>query len=81
MTFAVGSSVGAIGAVVADLEISRAWLVDPASGPCHFCQVSGRTAHVLLSASCFLSISSNATSAVIILAIDAGGIRASASLA
>jgi len=32
VTLAVGSSVGAIGAVVADLEISRAWLVDPASG-------------------------------------------------
>jgi len=35
VTVAVGSSVGSIGAVgtvVADLEISRAWLVDPASG-------------------------------------------------
>ena len=35
MTVAVGSSVGSIGevgTVVADLEISRAWLVDPASG-------------------------------------------------
>jgi dihydroorotase len=29
---AVGSSVGPVGVVVADLEISRAWLVDPASG-------------------------------------------------
>jgi dihydroorotase len=35
VTMAVGPSVGSIGAVgtvVADLEISRAWLVDPASG-------------------------------------------------
>jgi dihydroorotase len=29
---AVGSSVGPVGVVVADLEMSRAWLVDPASG-------------------------------------------------
>jgi dihydroorotase len=28
----VGSSAGEIGAVVADLEISRAWLIDPSSG-------------------------------------------------
>ena len=28
----LGSSAGEIGAVVADLEISRAWLIDPASG-------------------------------------------------
>ena len=53
-------------------------MVDPACGPCHFCQVSGRTVHILLSGSCLLSISSNATSVVIILAIDAGGMRASA---
>ena len=53
-------------------------MVEPAAGPCHFCQVSGRTVHILLSGSWPLSISSNATSVVIILAIDAGGMRTSA---
>ena len=53
-------------------------MVDPAWGPCHFCQVSGRTVHILLSGSWPLSMSSNATSVVIIFAIDAGGIRTSA---
>jgi len=53
-------------------------MVEPAWGPCHFCQVSGRTVHILLSDSCLLSISSKATSVVIIFAIEAGGIRASA---
>src|SRR6476469_8952537 len=52
-------------------------IVEPAWGPCHFCQVSGRTVHILLSGSWPLSISSNATSVVIILAIDAGGMRVS----
>ena len=56
-------------------------MVEPAAGPCHFCQVSGRTVHILLSGSSPRSISSNATSVVIILAIDAGGMRRSAFLA
>ena len=55
-------------------------MVEPAAGPCHFGQVSGRTVHILFSASCLPSISSNATSAVIIFAIDAGGMRVSAFL-
>ena len=53
-------------------------IVEPACGPCHFCHVSGRTVHILPSGSCPLSISSKATSVVIILAIDAGGMWASA---
>ena len=65
----------------ADLLIRARNMVDPAAGPCHFCQVSGRTVHIFSSDSWPLSISSNATSVVIILAIDAGGIRASAFLA
>src|SRR5205085_12356392 len=56
-------------------------IVEPAAGPCHLAQVSGRTVHILLSGSWFLSINSNATSVVIIFAIDAGGILASAFLA
>ena len=56
-------------------------MVEPACGPCHFCQVSGRTVHVLSSVSSPFLISSKATSVVIILAIDAGGMRASAFLA
>ena len=62
----------------ADLLVGDRNMVEPACGPCHFCQVSGRTVHILLSGSCRLSISSKATSVVIILAIDAGGIRTSA---
>ena len=63
----------------ADLLVRRrgTWSSRPA-GPCHFCQVSGRTVHILLSGSWPLSISSNATSVVIIFAIDAGGMRTSA---
>ena len=56
-------------------------IVDPADGPCHFCQVSGRTVHILPSDSSPRSINSKATSVVIILAIDAGGILRSASFA
>ena len=56
-------------------------MVEPAAGPCHFCQVSGRTVHILPKDSWPLSISSNATSVVIILAIEAGGMRVSAFLA
>ena len=56
-------------------------MVEPACGPCHFCQVSGRTVHILFKGSWPLSISSKATSVVIILAIDAGGIRTSGFLA
>jgi hypothetical protein len=52
-------------------------IVEPAWGPCHFCHVSGRTVHILLSGSLPWSINSNATSVVIIFAIDAGGIRTS----
>ena len=55
-------------------------MVDPACGPCHFCHVSGRTVHILFERQIALrSISSNATLVVIILAIDAGGMRRSAS--
>ena len=56
-------------------------MVEPAAGPCHFCHVSGRTVHILFRGSWPLSISSNATSVVIILAIEAGGIRMSGFLA
>ena len=56
-------------------------MVDPACGPCHFCQVSGRTVHILFSGSLPWSISSNATNVVIIFAIDAGGMRMSGFLA
>jgi len=56
-------------------------MVDPALGPCHFSQVSGRTVHILPSGSWPLSISSNATSVDIILASDAGGILVSGFLA
>src|SRR5207253_6992787 len=52
-------------------------IVDPAAGPCHFAQVSGRTVHILFRGNWPLSISSNATSVVIILAMDAGGMRMS----
>ena len=56
-------------------------MVEPAAGPCHLAQVSGRTVHILFNGSWPLSISSNATSVVIILAIEAGGMRASGFLA
>ena len=50
------------------------WSIRPA-GPCHFCQVSGRTVHILSSFRSPFLISSKATLVVIILAIDAGGMR------
>ena len=65
----------------ADLLVGEGTWSSPPAGPCHFCQVSGRTVHILLSGSWPLSISSNATSVVIIFAIDAGGMRTSAFLA
>src|SRR5689334_25271259 len=55
-------------------------MVEPAAGPCHFCQVSGRTVHILSSFSSPRLMRSKATLLVIIFAIDAGGMRTSAFL-
>ena len=65
----------------ADLLVGHRNMVEPAAGPCHFCHVSGRTVHILSSLSSPRLMRSKATLLVIILAIDAGGIRTSAFLA
>ena len=56
-------------------------MVEPAAGPCQRCQVSGRTVHILFGSSWPRLSRSKATCVVIIFAIEAGGIRRSASLA
>ena len=35
----------------ADLLVGDRNMVEPAAGPCHFCQVSGRTVHILFEGS------------------------------
>ena len=65
----------------ADLLAGREEHGDPAAVPCHCCQVSGRTVQILLGSSWPRLIRSKATWVVIIFAIDAGGMRRSASLA
>ncbi len=56
-------------------------MVEPAAGPCQRCQVSGRTVHIWSGSSSPRLIRSKATWVVIIFAIEAGGMRRSASLA
>jgi hypothetical protein len=55
-------------------------MVEPACGPCHWRQVSGRTWHIWLSLSWPSLSSLKARWAVIIFAIEAGGMRRSGSL-
>ena len=60
-------------------SFARRNMVEPAASPCQRCQVSGRTVQTLSGLNSPRLISSKATWVVIIFAIEAGGIRRSAS--